>query len=119
MLLVSACDYRVTPVQCFRFDIGPVVTLNELAGHLIEIDDRFEIENYDNSFTKRQQGAGQQWIVARRDKIEVSLMSHGDWGFSDICVYDHSDGEQTDQARGALAILTEYLDARSVAYAEP
>lgn len=119
IMLSISCDYRVTPVRCVRFDIGAGVTLNELAARLYESDDRFEIDNYDDTFTRRQQGVGQGWIVARRDKIEVSLMTHGDWGFTDICVYDHSGEDQTDQALEALEILTDVLDERNVSYEEP
>ena len=115
LLFTTSCS-EITPVQCLRFDTGPEITLSDLANFLYEHDDSFAIDSYNESFTQRQQAAGASWIVARRDEVEVSMQSHHDWGFSDICVYDHSNGEQTVQAMQALNLLSDQLDVRNIAY---
>lgn len=117
-LFATACTVRVSAVECIRFDSKVDVTIDELTNVLYEYDDRFSVKNYAESFTQRQQKAGERWTIARNDATEVSIRSH-DLGFSDICVYDQNDGEGIDQAMEALDILSSHLRLKGVAYEYP
>ena len=117
-LLATACTVRVSAVECIRFDTKAGVTIDELTDVLYEYNDKFSVKNYDDSFTQRQQKAAEGWTIARNDGTEVSLRSH-EQGFSDICVYDHNNGEGIDQAMEALDILSSHLRLKGVAYEYP
>ena len=75
----------------------------------------FELDDDAASFTKRQQDVGVDWIVARQNETEVSFRSH-EGGFSDVCVYDHSDGEEIDDAVDALRKIKTLLTQINVSF---
>ena len=88
---------------------------NDLVSYLVQSDSTFVTENYDKAFTERQRGSGESWSVARRDEIEVSVRSH-EQGFTDICIYDHSGGEQRAIGDVTVQVVSNWLDDRDIVY---
>lgn len=111
----TGCSYRLSPVECIRFDKHTSVTLQLLTQKVQSQEPEFSLSNYEDSFTSRQQAAGELWLVMRNDDVELSFRNHEN-RFSDVCAYDHSGGDRTKQAISALEVVKEMLTKADVQF---